>query len=55
MCNLDKNSRIEGFIVIKDFNNITPKIHETAFVAPNSTVIGDVVWEKIQLSGTMQF
>lgn len=43
MCNLDKNSRIEGFIVVKDFNNITPKIHETAFVAPNSTVIGDVV------------
>jgi hypothetical protein len=29
--------------VIKDFNNITPKIHETAFVAPNSMVIGDVV------------
>ncbi|EGD46115.1 transferase hexapeptide repeat containing protein [Ruminiclostridium papyrosolvens DSM 2782] len=29
--------------MIKDFNNITPKIHETAFVAPNSTVIGDVV------------
>lgn len=29
--------------MIRDFNNITPKIHETAFVAPNSTVIGDVV------------
>jgi len=29
--------------VIRDFNNITPKIHETAFVAQNSTVIGDVV------------
>ncbi|AEY65790.1 gamma carbonic anhydrase family protein [Clostridium sp. BNL1100] len=29
--------------MVKDFNNITPKIHETAFVAPNSTVIGDVV------------
>lgn len=29
-------------VVIRDFNNITPKIHESAFVAPNSTVIGDV-------------
>lgn len=29
--------------MIKDFNNITPRIHETAFVAPNSYVIGDVV------------
>lgn len=29
--------------MISDFNNISPKIHETAFVAPNSTVIGDVV------------
>lgn len=29
--------------MIRDFNNITPKIHETAFVAPNSVVIGDVV------------
>lgn len=29
--------------MIRDFNNITPKIHESAFVAPNSTVIGDVV------------
>jgi len=29
--------------VISDFNNITPRIHETAFVAPNSTVVGDVV------------
>jgi len=29
--------------VIRDFNSISPKIHETAFVAPNSTVIGDVV------------
>lgn len=29
--------------MISDFNNITPRIHETAFVAPNSTVIGDVV------------
>jgi carbonic anhydrase/acetyltransferase-like protein (isoleucine patch superfamily) len=36
-----KNRR--GNIVIRDYNNITPKIHETAFVAPNSTVIGDVV------------
>lgn len=29
--------------MIRDFNNITPKIDATAFVAPNSTVIGDVV------------
>lgn len=29
--------------MIRDFNNITPQIHETAFVAQNSTVIGDVV------------
>ncbi len=29
--------------MIRDFNNITPRIHETAFVAQNSTVIGDVV------------
>jgi len=29
--------------VIRDFNNITPRIDATAFVAPNSTVIGDVV------------
>ena len=29
--------------MIRDFNSVTPKIHETAFVAPNSTVIGDVV------------
>lgn len=29
--------------MIRDFNNISPKIHETAFVAPNSTILGDVV------------
>lgn len=29
--------------MIRDFDNITPQIHETAFVAPNSTVIGNVV------------
>ena len=29
--------------MIRDFNSVTPKVHETAFVAPNSTVIGDVV------------
>ncbi len=29
--------------MIRDFNNITPRIDATAFVAPNSTVIGDVV------------
>jgi carbonic anhydrase/acetyltransferase-like protein (isoleucine patch superfamily) len=29
--------------VIRDFNNISPRIHETAFIAPNSTVVGDVV------------
>lgn len=29
--------------MIRDFNNITPRIDTTAFVAPNSTVIGDVV------------
>lgn len=29
--------------MIRDFKNITPKIHETAFVAPNSVVVGDVV------------
>ncbi len=44
--------------MISDFNNITPKIHETAFVAPNSTVIGDVelgesttVWYNAVLRG----
>ncbi len=29
--------------MIRDFKNITPQIHETAFIAPNSTVIGNVV------------
>lgn len=29
--------------MVRDYNNISPKIHETAFIAPNSTVIGDVV------------
>lgn len=29
--------------MIRDFNSISPKIHETAFVAPNSTILGDVV------------
>lgn len=44
--------------MIRDFNSITPKIHETAFVAPNSTVIGDVelganatVWYNAVLRG----
>ncbi len=44
--------------MISDFNNITPRIHETAFVAPNSTVIGDVelgesttVWYNAVLRG----
>ena len=29
--------------MIKDFNGITPKIHETAFVTDDAIVIGDVV------------
>lgn len=29
--------------MVIDFENIKPQIHETAFIAPNSTVIGDVV------------
>ncbi len=29
--------------MIKDFKNTTPQINETAFIAPNSTVIGNVV------------
>lgn len=29
--------------MIRDFNNISPQIHETAFIAPNSTVVGNVI------------
>ena len=29
--------------IIKSFNGISPKIHETAFVAPGAHIIGDVV------------
>jgi carbonic anhydrase/acetyltransferase-like protein (isoleucine patch superfamily) len=48
--------------MIKSFKNIQPKIHETAFVAENAVVIGDVeigenasVWYNCVLRGDVNF
>ena len=48
--------------MIKTFQNISPKIHETAFVAENATVIGDVeigaessVWFNAVVRGDVNF
>lgn len=48
--------------MIKPFQNISPKIHETAFVAENATVIGDVeigaessVWFNSVVRGDVNF
>jgi len=48
--------------MIKTFQNISPKIHETAFVAENATVIGDVeigaetsIWFNSVVRGDVNF
>lgn len=48
--------------MIKSFQNITPKIHETAFIAENAVIIGDVeigenasIWYNCVLRGDVNF
>jgi len=48
--------------MIKSFQNITPKIHETAFIAENAVVIGDVeigerasIWYNCVLRGDVNY
>jgi carbonic anhydrase/acetyltransferase-like protein (isoleucine patch superfamily) len=48
--------------MIKAFNNISPRIHETAFIAENAVIIGDVeigteasIWYNCVLRGDVNF
>ena len=48
--------------IIREFNGVSPKIHETAFIAENAAIIGDVeigpkssIWYGVVIRGDMNY
>jgi len=61
-CAADIKRFTNGKIMIKTFQNVSPQIHESAFVAENATVIGDVeigaessIWFNAVVRGDVNF